>query len=80
MNLGFFARRSIIALAASCATLLAAADNRALPNIYNQGFSAPRLDTLSARINKDVGDARLPGAVILVARNGNLVHAETIGL
>lgn len=80
MNLGPFAKRSIIALAASCATLLVAADNRALPNIYNQGFSAARLDVLSAKINKDVSDARLPGAVILVARNGNLAHAETIGV
>ena len=80
MNSGLFAKRSIIALAASCVTLLMAADNRALPNIYNQGFSTARLDALSAKINKDVSDARLPGAVILVARNGNLVHAETIGV
>ena len=80
MNLGPFAKRSLIALAASCTTLLMAADNRALPNIYNQGFSAARLDALSAKINKDVSDARLPGAVMLVARNGNLVHVETIGV
>lgn len=80
MNSGLFAKRSIIALAASCVTLLLAADSRALPNIYNQGFSTARLDALSAKINKDVSDARLPGAVILVARNGNLVHAETIGV
>ncbi len=79
MNLGGFAKKLIVALGASCATLLAAADNSTVPTIYNQGFLAPRLKALSAKINKDVSDARLPGAVILVGRNGNLVHAEAIG-
>ncbi len=79
MNLGGFAKKLIVALGASCATLLTAADNSTVPTIYNQGFLAPRLKALSAKVNKDVSDARLPGAVILVGRNGNLVHAEAIG-
>ncbi len=80
MNLRQFSQRSLIALAASCTTLLMAADNRAIPTLYNQGFSVARLSALSAKINKDVSDTRLPGAVMLVARNGNLVHVETIGV
>lgn len=81
MNSGFFAKRSIIALIASCATLPApAAEKDAVPTLYNQGFAAPRLNALSAKINTDVSAARLPGAVILVARNGNLVRAETFGV
>ena len=80
MNLGPFAKQLIVAITASCATHLAAADNSTIPSIYNQGFLAPRLNALSAKINKDVSDARLPGAVILVGRNGNLVHAEAVGI
>ena len=80
MNVSPIAKRAMIALVASCATLLAAAGNSAVPTLYNQGFSAPRLSALSAKINKDVSDARLPGAVILVARNGNLDYAETFGV
>ena len=80
MNLLQFSQQALIALAASCTTLLMAADNRAIPTLYNQGFSVARLSALSARINKEVSDTRLPGAVMLVARNGNLVHVETIGV
>ena len=61
-------------------TLLASADNSTAPTIYNQGFSASRLKSLSIEINKDVSSARLSGAVIMVARNGNLVYAEAIGV
>ena len=80
MNHVPLSRQMPIALAASFFTLLAFADNSPVPTIYNQGFSASRLKSVSIEINKDVSSARLPGAVILVARNGNLVYAETIGV
>ncbi len=74
------AKRLILALGATACTLAIAADNAPSPTIYNQGFSVPRLNAIVAEINKDVRNARLPGAVILVARNGNLVLAETVGV
>ena len=80
MSLFFHAKRTVITLAITCVSLLATAQTAASPTIYNQGFSVPRLNALSAEINKDVRSARLPGAVILVARNGNLVHAEVVGM
>lgn len=80
MNLRPFLKCSIIAFVTGGATLLCAAANGALPNIYNQGFSSVRLEALRAKINQEVRNARLPGAVILVARNGSLVLAETVGV
>jgi len=79
MNFSPVAGRWLVALAASCCTLVSAADNRVNASIYNQGFSVPRLNGLTAELNKDVAAGRLPGAVLLVARNGNLVYAEAIG-
>ena len=80
MNFCLRAKQLMVAIAASVVTLLSAAENIAIPNVANQGFSASRLKALSAKIDNDVREARLPGAVILVARNGNLVYAETFGL
>jgi CubicO group peptidase (beta-lactamase class C family) len=80
MMLVSFAKKSLIALTTSCVSLLAAADPSVSPALYNQGFAMLRLNALTAEINKDVRNARLPGAVILVARNGNLVYAETVGV
>ena len=80
MNGHSVAGRCFIALAASLFTLIAAAQNSAGTYGYNQGFSTPRLKMLSVEINKDVSNARLPGAVLLIARNGNLVQAEIFGV
>ena len=80
MNFCLRAKQLMVAIAASVVTLLSAAENTVIPNVANQGFSASRLKALSAKIDNDVSEARLPGAVILVARNGNLVYAETFGL
>lgn len=43
------------------------------------GFSAPRLAALSAMMEKDVAEARLPGAVLLVARDGKMVLSSAVG-
>ena len=80
MNFCVRAKQLMVAIAASVVTLLWAAENIAVPSVANQGFSASRLKALGAKIDNDVSEARLPGAVILVARNGNLVYAETFGL
>lgn len=79
MTIHRFAKRLLIALAAASSTLPLAAEVGASPLVYNQGFSVTRLNALTAEIHKDVRSGRLPGAVILVERNGNLVLAETAG-
>ena len=45
----------------------------------DQGFSRPRLEALSAQTRADVQNGRIPGAVMLVARNGKLVYSDVIG-
>ena len=73
------AKRLLVILTAASSTLTLAAEISAGPLVYNQGFSIPRLNALTAEIQRDVRSRRLPGAVILVARNGNLVLAEATG-
>ncbi len=80
MNFATVAKHAFLVLTASCFMALATADTGVSETIYNQGFAMPRLNALTAAIDEDVRGARLPGAVILVARNGNLVYAETAGL
>ena len=43
------------------------------------GMSSERLARLSAVLRADVESKRLPGAVLLVARNGKVVHYEAVG-
>ena len=80
MNRHSVATKYFIAIVASLFALTATAQNSLGTYGYNQGFSTPRLKMLSLEINKDVSNARLPGAVLLIARNGNLVQAETYGV
>jgi CubicO group peptidase (beta-lactamase class C family) len=44
-----------------------------------EGMSMPRLDALGEQIRAEVKDGRLPGAVIMVSRNGKLIYSEAIG-
>lgn len=44
------------------------------------GVSETRLKQLGAQVRDDVGQGRIPGAVILVARNGSPVYSEAIGV
>jgi CubicO group peptidase (beta-lactamase class C family) len=43
------------------------------------GFLSPRLKRLSDRINEGVKNNELPGAVVLIARNGKIVMFESFG-
>ncbi|MFO1080544.1 MAG: serine hydrolase domain-containing protein [Reyranellaceae bacterium] len=43
------------------------------------GFAATRLKRLSDRLNEGVKNNELPGAVVLIARNGKLVMFESFG-
>jgi CubicO group peptidase (beta-lactamase class C family) len=43
------------------------------------GFSSTRLDRTRAVLKADVDSSRLPGAVLLIARNGKIVFYETAG-
>src|SRR6266478_9025228 len=43
------------------------------------GFLSPRLKRLSDRINEGVKNNELPGAVVLIVRNGKIVMFESFG-
>lgn len=43
------------------------------------GFSSARLERLSAAVRADVDRGLLPGAVVLIARNGRLAYHQAIG-
>ncbi len=49
------------------------------PENLVEGFSIPRLNAIGEDIRADIKENKLPGAVIMVARNGRLVYADTIG-
>jgi len=71
--------------AAACAVLLAALTARvhaeALPRATPEsvGMSSQRLARIAAALGADIGQGRMPGAVIAVARRGKLVYYEAIG-
>lgn len=54
---------------------------RHLPNSQPSlaGLSAQRLSQIDAVVEKDIAEHRLPGAVVLVARNGKVVKRSTYG-
>ncbi len=43
------------------------------------GMSKERLAVLSATMKQEVSSNRLPGAVVMIARNGKLVYSEAFG-
>ena len=57
--------------------LLAADLSSATPQ--SQGLSAERLGRVHALIQAEVDGGRMPGAVVMVARKGKIVHADAIG-
>src|SRR5258708_9289141 len=62
--------------AAACAAGAPAADKA---DVLKEGFSTSRLAAIGDKLRADGRAGRLPGAVILVARNGKLVYSEVIG-
>src|SRR5437879_4570857 len=43
------------------------------------GMSKQRLDRVHDALKQDVGDGKLAGTVVLVARKGKLVYADAVG-
>lgn len=78
MSLIHVFRHATLALVASISLAQAAAP---LPEAMPEevGFSTVRLDRLDAAMQKAVDSGELPGAVVLIARDGQLVHAKAFG-
>ncbi|HVK95687.1 MAG TPA: serine hydrolase domain-containing protein [Noviherbaspirillum sp.] len=46
----------------------------------HSGLCAKRLDALTKRIQVDVDAGRIPGAVMLIARDGNIAYEQALGI
>ncbi|WP_136417119.1 serine hydrolase domain-containing protein [Herbaspirillum sp. ST 5-3] len=44
------------------------------------GFSAPRLEAISKRIQADIDAKLIPGAVMLIARDGKIAYEQALGV
>src|SRR5882724_657863 len=64
----------LLAAAAGCATTPTTDASR------QYGVSETRLKQFTAQVRADVDKRRIPGAVILVARDGKVAYQETIGM
>ncbi len=67
--------------ATALATLATAAFAQALPKATPEsvGMSSERLKKITAALQQEVTDKKLPGAVVMVARKGKLVYSESFG-
>ena len=75
-------RRWLPALAFVVASVAAGlAQGQSLPQGTPEelGFSAERLARLTQTLRQDVGEGGLPGAVVLIAREGKIAHFESLG-
>ena len=72
---------SRLALAASLCIVLPALIAAELPSAtpQSQGMSAERLGRIHTMFQTEVDGGRMPGAVVLVARKGKIVHAAALG-
>jgi CubicO group peptidase (beta-lactamase class C family) len=43
------------------------------------GMSAERLGRVSTMLKKEIGEGKLPGAVVMVARKGKIIYSDAIG-
>ena len=69
------------ALVFACSIACVRAYSEAIePAAKSEGFSIERLNHINATLKRDVTSARLPGAVLLAARNGKLVLADVVGV
>ncbi|HZX82238.1 MAG TPA: serine hydrolase domain-containing protein [Reyranella sp.] len=72
----------LVAAAALAASLVSPAIAQGIPKAQSPeevGFIASRLKRLSDRIEEGVKNNELPGAVVLIARNGKLVMFDSFG-
>jgi len=73
-----FGARCALAFAAAWAGSLCA---QPLPKASPEavGMSSERLGKLTAALQQEVADKKLPGAVVMVARKGKLVYSQAVG-
>ena len=64
---------------AALAALAAAAQPLPTASPESVGMSTERLGKLTAMLQKEVADKKLPGAVVMVARKGKLVYSQAFG-
>ena len=74
-----FAVRALVASAALLALPSAWAQPLPKATPESQGMSTERLAVISSTLKQEVASNRLPGAVVMVARNGKLVYSEAFG-
>src|SRR5437762_2921018 len=74
-------RRTFLAIAAllltACADFAQKPEGAAPPP--SGGFSSERLERLDATLRAEVGTDRIPGGVLLIARNGKIVYEDVVG-
>jgi len=63
----------LVAASIACAQSLAPAKPE------DVGLSTPRLERIGQTFKQDVGNGRIPGVVIMIARHGRLAYAESFG-
>jgi CubicO group peptidase (beta-lactamase class C family) len=71
-----------LALGIALPALLAPASAQGIPKVQSPeevGFLSTRLKRLSDRINEGVKNGEIPGAVVLIARNGKIVMFDAFG-
>lgn len=76
-HVSFFLTMLVASLCLSQSALQAVELPRAAP--ADVGMRADRLDAITARLRSDVQANQLPGAVVLVARQGRIAYLESFG-
>ncbi len=74
-----FMIRRLCMIALTAAATLAQADALPVASPEEVGMSAQRLDRIDAAMQKAVDSGELPGAVVFIARDGQLVYAKSFG-
>jgi CubicO group peptidase (beta-lactamase class C family) len=79
MKMSIFRAAGIAAMALVLALPVAAQGIPKAQSPEEVGFLSPRLKRLSDRLNEGVKNNELPGAVVLIVRNGKIVMFESFG-
>jgi CubicO group peptidase (beta-lactamase class C family) len=74
-----FAAALIASLALIAAASPTTAQSLAQGSPEELGFSSERLGRITTILREDAAKGMLPGAILLIARNGKIVHFETVG-
>ncbi len=81
-------KKHLLALCLCLAAMLAVAQTKSIKNSLplaeatpeSQGFSSERLARMDAMLQSAVADSDVPGAVMLIARNGKIVYWKAFGM